>query len=213
MVAKSPRFAVVRRPDGQVPGSGNRDNLGGRQASVPVMMADMTAAGQGHPELARPDRDVVLAELHRDEYRSLVRLACLLLDDRGSGEEVVQEAFVRVYQSWGRVDQPLAYLRRTVMNLARSRMRRRLVARRRVEPVAVPDLSADERLVLLDDQQEVLDAMRSLPRRQRECLVLRYYLDLSESEIASTLGISNGSVKSHASRGLAALAKHLEARA
>ncbi len=68
-------------------------------------------------------------------------------------------------------------------------------------------------MVLLDDQQEVLEAMRSLPRRQRECLVLRYYLDLSESEIASTLGISNGSVKSHASRGLAALAKHLEARA
>jgi RNA polymerase sigma factor (sigma-70 family) len=65
----------------------------------------------------------------------------------------------------------------------------------------------------MDDQQDVLDAMRSLPRRQRECLVLRYYLDLSESEIASTLGISNGSVKSHASRGLAALAKRLEARA
>ena len=59
---------------------------------------------------------------------------------------------------------------------------------------------------------EVLDAMRTLPRRQRECLVLRYYLDLSETEIASTLGISNGSVKSHASRGLAALARRLEAR-
>jgi RNA polymerase sigma-70 factor (sigma-E family) len=139
-------------------------------------------------------------------------MACLLLDDRGAGEEVVQEAFVRVYQSWSRVDQPLTYLRTTVMNLARSRMRRRLVARRRVEPVAASEISAEEHLVLMDEQQEVLDAMRKLPRRQRECLVLRYYVELAETEIASTLGISNGSVKSHASRGLAALAKQLEAR-
>jgi RNA polymerase sigma-70 factor (sigma-E family) len=177
------------------------------------MMADMAAAGEGRSELVRTDRDVVLAEIHREHYPGLVRMACLLLDERGAGEEVVQEAFVRVYQSWSRVDAPLRYLRATVMNLARSRMRRRLVARRRVEPASTPSLSAEEHLVLLDDQQEVLDAMRSLPRRQRECLVLRYYLDLSEAEIASTLGISNGSVKSHASRGLAALAKHLEARA
>ena len=74
-------------------------------------------------------------------------------------------------------------------------------------------MSAEERVVLLDDQQDVLDAMRTLPRRQRECLVLRYYLELSENEIAATLGISNGSVKSHSSRGLAALARRLESRA
>jgi RNA polymerase sigma factor (sigma-70 family) len=86
------------------------------------------------------------------------------------------------------------------------------VARRRVEPVSTAGISAEEHVVLMDDQQDVLDAMRALPRRQRECLVLRYYLDLSEAEIASTLGISNGSVKSHASRGLAALARRLEAR-
>ncbi|MGZ4756817.1 MAG: SigE family RNA polymerase sigma factor [Acidimicrobiia bacterium] len=172
----------------------------------------MTAAGGGAAELARADRDVVLADLHREHYRSLVRLACVLLDEQGAGEEVVQEAFVRVFQAWPKVEQPLTYLRSTVMNLARSRMRRKLVARRRVEPVGTPGMSAEERVVLLDDQQEVLDAMRTLPRRQRECLVLRYYLDLSETEIASTLGISNGSVKSHSSRGLAALARRLEAR-
>jgi RNA polymerase sigma-70 factor (sigma-E family) len=176
------------------------------------MMADMTAAGDGQSELSRAERDVVLAELHREHYRSLVRLACLLLDERGAGEDVVQEAFVRVYQSWPRVDHPLTYLRATVMNLARSGMRRRLVARRRVEPIPTPAMSAEEHVVLLDDHREVLDAMRALPRRQRECLVLRYYLDLSETEIASTLGISNGSVKSHASRGLAALARRLEVR-
>jgi len=176
------------------------------------MMADMTAAGDGHSELSRSDRDLVLADLHRQHYPGLVRLACLLLDEQGAGEEVVQEAFVRVYRSWSRVEQPLTYLRSTVMNLARSRMRRRLVARRRVEPMAAAGMSPEEHAVLLDDHQEVLDALRTLPRRQRECLVLRYYLDLSESEIASTLGISNGSVKSHSSRGLAAVARRLEAR-
>jgi RNA polymerase sigma-70 factor (sigma-E family) len=177
-----------------------------------MMMADMTATGDGRSELARADRDAALAELYREHYPSLVRLACVLLDERGAGEEVVQDAFVRVHQAWARVDQPLTYLRSTVMNLARSRLRRRLVARRRVEPVGVPPMSAEERVVLLDDQQDVLDAMRSLSRRQRECLVLRYYLELSENEIASTLGISNGSVKSHSSRGLAALARRLETR-
>lgn len=181
-----------------------------------MMMADMTAAGDGRSELSRAERegqrDALVADLHREHYRGLVRLACLLLNEQGAGEEVVQEAFVRVYQSWDRVDQPLTYLRSTVLNLARSRMRRRLVARRRVEPVSATPMSVEESVVLMDDQQDVLNAMRTLPRRQRECLVLRYYLDLSESEIASTLGISNGSVKSHASRGLAALARRLEAR-
>ncbi|MGZ6976405.1 MAG: sigma factor, partial [Acidimicrobiia bacterium] len=63
----------------------------------------MTAAGGGAAELARADRDVVLADLHREHYRSLVRLACLLLDEQGAGEEVVQEAFVRVFQAWPKV--------------------------------------------------------------------------------------------------------------
>jgi len=177
-----------------------------------MMMADMTAMGDGRSELSRAERDIALSDLHREHYPGLVRLACVLLDERGAGEEVVQEAFVRVYESWARVDQPLTYLRSTVMNLARSRMRRRLVARRKVEPASTPGISAEEHVVLLDDHQEVLDAMRTLPRRQRECLVLRYYVDLSENDIAATLGISNGSVKSHSSRGLAALARRLEAR-
>jgi DNA-directed RNA polymerase specialized sigma24 family protein len=127
------------------------------------MMADM-AAGDERSEPVRAERGPALAELHRQHYPSLVRMACLLLDDRGAGEEVVQEAFVRVYQSWARVDRPLEYLRTTVMNLARSRMRRRLVAHRRVEPESTASMSAEEYLVLLDDQQGVLDAMRALPR-------------------------------------------------
>jgi RNA polymerase sigma-70 factor (sigma-E family) len=170
------------------------------------------AGGERTAPAASDDRERLVVELHRDHYAGLVRLACLLVDDVGTGEEIVQEAFVRVYQAWARVEQPLVYLRSTVLNLARSRMRRRLVARPRVEPVAPAGPAIDEHLVLLDDQRDVLTALRSLPARQRECLVLRYYLDLTESQIAATLGISNGSVKSHSSRGLAALARRLEGR-
>lgn len=179
-----------------------------------MMMAGM-AGGERTTEPSvggSDDRERRIADLHRDHYAELVRLACLLVDDRGTGEEIVQEAFVRVYQAWARIEQPLVYLRSTVLNLARSRMRRRQVARRRVEPVAPAGPPIDEHLVLLDDQRDVLTALRTLPARQRECLVLRYYLDLTESQIAATLGISNGSVKSHSSRGLAALARRLEGR-
>ena len=105
-------------------------------------MADMVA-GDGRAGLAGVERDATLSALHREHYRSLVRLACVLLDELGAGEEVVQEVFVRVHHSWDRVDEPLTYLRATVLNLARSRMRRRLVARRRVEPVARPAMSAE----------------------------------------------------------------------
>jgi RNA polymerase sigma-70 factor (sigma-E family) len=177
-----------------------------------MMMAEMSMARDGRIERSCADRDDVLAALHQEHYPSLVRLACLLLDERGAGEEVVQEAFVRVHGSWPRVHEPLTYLRATVLNLARSRMRRRLVARRRVAPVDGPSPSPEEHAVLLSDQQDVIDAVRALPRRQRECIVLRYYLDLSEADIASTLGISAGSVKSHSHRGLAALARRLEER-
>jgi RNA polymerase sigma-70 factor (sigma-E family) len=156
------------------------------------------------------DRDEALTCIYRAEYRRLVRLACLLLDDRGAGEETVQEAFIRLHRHWARVQDAPAYLRSTVLNLARSRLRRRLVARKH-QPTPRPNaVSAEAHAVLSEDQREVIAALRGLPRRQRECLVLRYYLELSEAEIASTLGISAGSVKSHTHRGLAALAAKLD---
>jgi RNA polymerase sigma-70 factor (sigma-E family) len=155
-----------------------------------------------------------LVDLYRDHYRSLVRLASLLLDDVPSSEEVVQDAFVRVHMAWDRITEPsrrLAYLRSAVLNGARSRMRRRQV-RRRLEPV--PDRltaeSAEAAALVTEDHREVLAALRGLPDRQRECLALRYYLDLSEADIAATLGISTGSVKTHTHRGMAALEKALE---
>ena len=154
-------------------------------------------------------RDDALAELHRVHYRALVRLARLLVDDDASGEDIVQDAFVRVFNGWDRVDDPVKYLRATVMNGARSGLRRRLVARRYVPPVARAAAGADDVALARSEHGAVVDAVRKLPPRQRECLVLRYYADLSEAEIAATLGISPGSVKSHSHRGMAALTRVL----
>lgn len=163
------------------------------------------------------DADDALAELFERLYPSLVGTARLLLDDPHQAEEVVQEAFVRVRSTWWRVrdpDRAAAYLRRTVVNLARSGLRRRALARVRDPQHArtnrVTAVAAEDTAVLRDEHRKVAAALEHLPGRQRECIVLRYYLDLSEAEIARTLGISAGSVKTHVHRGLAALGVRLE---
>jgi RNA polymerase sigma-70 factor (sigma-E family) len=139
----------------------------------------------------------------------------LLLDDAGAAEEVVQDAYVRMHGSWRRIRDPQAavgYLRTTVVNLARSRLRHKQVARRHA-PAPLPDApSAEQGALDRLEHHRVVAALRALPERQRECLVLRYYGDLSEAEIAAAMGISPGAVKSHASRGMAALRSALEAR-
>jgi RNA polymerase sigma-70 factor (sigma-E family) len=166
--------------------------------------------GEGIPS----DRDRLLSQLFRDHYAALVRLACILVDDRESGEEVVQDAFVKLYPKLEGVRDPAAmpaYLRSIVLNLARSRLRRRGVARRHSEPAPTVSGSIEDGAVAREEQREVLAALRSLPRRQRQCLVLRYYAELSEGEIADALKISMGSVKTHTSRGRAALVDTLEA--
>ena len=174
----------------------------------------MPMAFVGRTEGSTGDRDAALVALYRSEYRALVRLACVLLDDRGTGEEVVQDAFVKLHGAWGRLRDPAAaptYLRTTVMNLARSRMRRRQVARRHDRADDRVAASAEDAAMASAGDSRMLVALRSLSRRQRECLVLRFYLDLSEEETAATLQIAKGSVKSHTHRGLAALARRLEA--
>ena len=156
----------------------------------------------------------LLNRLFREHYDALVRLACILVDDRESGEEIVQDAFVRLHVNLDRVrdlDAVPAYLRSIVLNLARSRLRRRRVAQRHQEAHAQTIDSLEDRAALREDQREVISALRTLPRRQQQCLILRYYAELSESEIAAALGISTGSVKTHTSRGRAALAERLEA--
>ena len=159
------------------------------------------------------DADDALVSLYRAHYRSLVRLAALLLDDLGSSEEVVQDAFITMHLSWGRLRDPekaLAYLRRTVVNMSRSRMRRRQVAARHA-PVPMPDaVSAELEAIGSAERAAVVAALRLLPDRQREAVVLRYYGELSETEIARAMGVSNGAVKTHVHRGMAALTRHLE---
>jgi RNA polymerase sigma-70 factor (sigma-E family) len=163
----------------------------------------------------RLDADAALETLYAAHYRPLLRLAVLLVRDREAAEEVVQDAFVAVHGRWERVRDParaVPYLRRAVVNRAHSVLRRRGVERRH-QPSAAADVPGAEAAVLAAEQRaRVLDALRALPRRQREVLALRYYLDLDEAAIAETLGISRGAVKSHASRGAAALRARLEDR-
>lgn len=171
-----------------------------------------TVAGMdGQP--APLDADAAVTALYLAHYRSLVRLAVLLVDDVGTAEEVVQDAYVRMHGSWRRIRDPQAavgYLRTTVLNLARSRLRHRQVARRHA-PLPEPDApSAEHGALQRLENDRVVAALRTLPGRQRECLVLRYYGDLSEAQIAEAMGISTGAVKSHASRGMSALRAALE---
>jgi RNA polymerase sigma-70 factor (sigma-E family) len=151
--------------------------------------------------------------LYTAHWRYLVRLAALLVDDVASAEDVVQDAFVALHRKADGLRDPdaaLAYLRTSVMNLSRSVLRRRQVARKHLR-VAEPEATApaDSDLLLQDEHRAALAAVRRLPRHQREVLVLRYWSGLSEREIAQTLGISPGSVKSAASRGLATLQRVL----
>lgn len=155
-----------------------------------------------------------LHDLFVEHHRDLVRLAGLLIDDAGGAEEVVQEAYVKLAGKLDRLRQPdaaLFYLRRTVMNQAKSRLRRRRTAERHqhherpTRPDAAPHADPADRLA-------VLAAMRGLATRQQQCLVLRYYGGLTDEEIARSLGISLGSAKTHVRRGLAALAERLEDR-
>jgi RNA polymerase sigma-70 factor (sigma-E family) len=165
--------------------------------------------------LVETERGEELSDLYRSHYRSLVRMAALLLDDVAAAEEVVQDAFVQLHRSWGRVtddSKRAAYLRSIVLNGARSRGRRRSIGRRlEAIPPARADESAEASALRHEDRRAMLAALRALPDRQRDCLVLRYYLDLPEAEIAATLGISAGSVKTHTHRGIAALERALEA--
>ncbi len=160
------------------------------------------------------DADAAIEALYDAHYVGLVRLAVLLVRDLGTAEEVVQDAFVAVHGRWHRLDdhdRALGYLRTAVVNKARSVLRHRVVVARNV-PVLLPDApGADIASLGSERRRAVLDALRALPQRQREVLTLRYYLDFSEREIAQTLGISQGAVKSHASRGAVALRQLLEA--
>jgi RNA polymerase sigma-70 factor (sigma-E family) len=177
------------------------DEVGGGRVSV---VAGGPPASGGWP----PD----LLELYADCRLPMLRLAVLLTDDGATAEDVVHDAFVAVHRRWASVDPAAAkgYLRVAVVNTARSVVRRKIVARRHLR-VAEHDAgpAADDGLVLAEEHREVWEAVRSLPRRQREVLVLRYWSGLNEEQIATALGVSRGTVKSSASRGLDTVQKRL----
>jgi RNA polymerase sigma-70 factor (sigma-E family) len=150
---------------------------------------------------------VTFEELYRSERDAMVRLALFLLDDRAAAEDVVQEAYTQVHRRWHTLREntaAVAYLRASVVNGVRSSLRHRQVVGRKQHTQYQADAAGADYLVLLHaEHRAVLEAVRQLPDRQREVIVLRYWAGLSEEQIADTLGVSRGTVKSSASRALA----------
>lgn len=179
----------------------------------PFLLAIAAARLQG--ETISVETEELVVRLFQTEGRSLVRLARLFVDDRDAAEDIVQEAFLRLARHAGRIDaldRAPAYLRSIVLNLARDHNRRGLVSLRHHatsgREVDVADDAADH-LVRSEEHQRVLDAVRRLSARQRDCITLKYFEELSIEGIASTLGVSVNSVKTHLQRAMAALDRAL----
>lgn len=167
------------------------------------------AAERATSHLSDAEVDAFVADLYRQEAVALVRLARLFVDDLNAAEDLVQEAFIRLARAANRIDdraKAAPYLRSIVLNLARDHNRRGLVSLRHQLPFDDARAGHEDEIVLRDDQQRVLDAVRELPLQQRKCVVLRHYEELGIAAIAETLGISENSVKTHLKRGMAALA-------
>ena len=157
--------------------------------------------------------DSLVAVLFAAEGTRLVSLARFFVDDRTAAEDLVQEAFIRLARSSHRIrdeERAAAYLRSIVINLARDHNRRGLVSLRHRPPADPDEPSAEQTAAARESRAEVVAALRELPRRQRDCVALRYYLELSIDQIAATLDVSPNSVKTHLQRGLRSLAATLE---
>jgi RNA polymerase sigma-70 factor (sigma-E family) len=174
-------------------------------------LRDRADDGQGADAVGLPD-------LFRRHQAELLRLAVLMVRDLPTAEDVVQDVFTRLHargHQAGDLDEALTYLRAAVLNGCRTVLRRRAIGSRLGSTRDWPysrsaTRSAEQEAIRAEDRDEVLRALAALPARRREVLVLRYYLNLSEAEIAATLGISAGTVKSAAARGIAALARALK---
>ena len=184
-----------------------------RQRRVASAATSASEVSEGAGEEAVPrTADEAVRLLYATHWHQLVRLATLLTRDASVAEELVQDAFVALHRRWSSLDDPGAahgYLRTTVVNNARSALRHRGVEERYRQPGPPEPSGPEERAVQATEDARVMAALRGLSRRQQEVLVLRYYADLSEHDIAATLGMTRGAVKSHAHRGLAALRQAL----
>jgi RNA polymerase sigma-70 factor (sigma-E family) len=179
--------------------------------AIPVSPAGHT--GPGRTGAVSAERAVTA--LYEAHALGLIRLAYIMLGDRQSAEDVVQEAFCGLYRRWSALsdtESAVAYVRSSVLNGSRSVLRRRI--RLRAEPTGqLPAISAEAAAITTEERHEVVQAVRRLPPRQREALVLRFYLDLSAEEIAATMGIGPGSVRSATHRGLVSLGRMLQEQA
>lgn len=158
------------------------------------------------------EREAAVTALFDAHHKELVRLA-VLIGAEGEAEDLVAEAFCDLYRRWPRLRDPAAapaYLRATVCNLVRMRLRHLQVVRRHAQKCPPDERSAEQEVLVKEEHRAVVEALRGLPDRQREALVLRYWLDLSEADVAATMRISCGAVKSHTSRGMAALSRALK---
>ena len=182
---------------------------------TPVARTAIVPAALVAPGAARPGRsaDWAVTELYSLHYQMLVRLAALLVRDVPTAEDVVQDSFVAMHDGWQRLrdaESALAYLRQAVVNRSRSVLRHRAVVEKYPEKPS-PDMPSAEHGALVQlERSAVIATLRKLPGRQREAIVLRYYADFSEAEIAAAMGISCGAVKSHTARAMAALRADLE---
>ncbi len=150
--------------------------------------------------------------LYQHHAVGLIRLAYLMLGDRAGAEDAVQDAFCGLYRHWDRLtdqDRALAYVRTAVLNGCRSALRRRAIGRR-LSVHQPPAASAEAAVLGREERQEVMRAVRRLPGRQREALVLRFYFDLPEREIARLMGLRPSSVRSATARALKTLGHALE---
>lgn len=188
-----------------------------RQGSAPVEVArrlwgEVSSVEQGR--VVSDDAAAGTTALFTEHHTRMLRAAAVLLSDPTMAEDVVQDAYAAVYASWHRLRDPgaaVGYLHRSVVNGARSRLRRRVVALRH-QPAPLPDTESAEDTALAGlAGGPLVAALRALPRREREVVLMRHYLDLSERETAAALGLRPGSVKAYGSRGLATLRAALAA--
>ena len=194
-------------------GEGEPPDEVARPTEVTETLAASALVPDVRPAASAWDADRLVTEIYHGEYKSLVRLAVLLVHDVATAEEVVQDAFEAMHTAWRRLrekEKALSYLRQAVVNRSRSVLRHRTVVDRNAPKPAPDEPSAEHGALALIERSAVIAALRMLPDRQREAVVLRYYADLSEADIAATMGISRGAVKSHTARAMAALKSILE---
>ena len=182
------------------------------ESEEPGGAAALSWTDSGWPEArGKPAADsaaAAVAALYQHHAVGLIRLAYLMLGDRAGAEDAVQDAFCGLYRHWDRLadrDRALAYVRSSVLYGCRSALRRRTAGRRLLTAYQPPTASAEAAVLGLEERQEVMRAVRRLPERQREALVLRFYLDLPEREIARLMGLRPSSVRSATARALKAL--------